>query len=168
MSFNTAVSPHLDRLAVQLGNGRVKVWDIGRRPRLATSVLPQSNVLDLCFSPDGRLLATQDEQGEVAIFDTRKPVALGRVLAAPNANRLSFSPDGRLLSAGSDSRVVIWSTATGGSLVVSRDAHSAASSLVHGRGGSGDRRRSLSGRRCRPAAPVRAESGEPELLGLGR
>jgi WD40 repeat protein len=111
MSFNTAVSPHLDRLAVQLGNGRVKVWDIGRRPRLATSVLPQSNVIDLCFSPDGRLLATQDEQGEVAIFDTRKPVALGRVLAAPNANRLSFSPDGRLLSAGSDSRVVIWSTA---------------------------------------------------------
>lgn len=92
----------------------------------------RKDVLAITFSPDGRQLAFQSRDREVALQDaaTGEVVRRFRLAAAPPSwprpafaseiarvdfrHSIVFSPDGRLLAAGStNGRIRIWSTVTG-------------------------------------------------------
>ncbi|MET8156713.1 PQQ-binding-like beta-propeller repeat protein [Sphaerisporangium sp. NPDC005289] len=86
-------------------------------------MLPVSTrqVSQVAFSPDGKLLASSDNDGTVRIWDvaTSRPVGpplptTSRPDGYPDSLGLAFSPDGRLLAAaGHDHRLWIWNAADG-------------------------------------------------------
>jgi WD40 repeat protein len=69
----------------------------------------------LAFSPDGKLIASADQDGAIRIWDT----LTGKEVRAIQADTkriwsVAFSPDGKLLaSSGWDKTVRVWDTATG-------------------------------------------------------
>ncbi len=71
----------------------------------------------LTFSPDGRLLASGGDQGDVVVFDLRAGEILRRVPASYHRiGGLRFSPDGdRLAALGHD--LTVWEVATGQELL---------------------------------------------------
>lgn len=79
--------------------------------------LPSKVARELAFSPDGRLLASTDEEGydyvvklwDVTSRQLRHVLSLHREI-----NGIAFSPDGRLIAAAADDPVVrLWDPATG-------------------------------------------------------
>ena len=79
----------------------------------------QSGVNGVAFSPDGKLLASADDDGTVRLWNP----ATGQPVGAPlprrhrpdgGVNGVAFSPDGKLLaSADDDGTVRLWNPATG-------------------------------------------------------
>lgn len=69
----------------------------------------------VAISPDGRTVATADDDGEIKLWDT----AAGQERAtlqghAREVNAVAFSPDGKTLASGSDDTTIkLWHTATG-------------------------------------------------------
>ncbi len=84
---------------------------------LAKTVFAQTlgSILSVCFSPNGKLLAASDAQGQVRWWN----VADGRQLFSGAENpswvwTIAFSPDGHTLaSCGEDRTIRLWNTATG-------------------------------------------------------
>jgi WD40 repeat protein len=80
-----------------------------------------SQVSQVAFSPDGKLLASSDHAGTVRIWDVATSRPVGRPLPTtsqpddhPYSLGLAFSPDGKLLAAaGHDRRLWIWNPADG-------------------------------------------------------
>src|SRR5579871_1594354 len=93
-------------------NGEIKVWQLDARPELHTLVVSDHSepYLRVCWSPDGRKLATGHVDGMVQTWD----VATGGLLAqmcdhTAYINEVSWSPDGRILASGSsDTTVKLW------------------------------------------------------------
>jgi WD40 repeat protein len=93
----------------------VRLWDMASGKELHTLDAHRSYVLDMAFSPDGRLLATAGERSAVFVWDTASGK---RVASLPNglpvgANGVAFSRDGRLLAAAlPEGAIQIWEVAT--------------------------------------------------------
>jgi WD40 repeat protein len=123
-----------DNLSVSRGCGRANlgcVWQRLRRwfsdgaartivrqlNRTGPSVLGRgvhvNQVEGVAFSGDGRLLATADHGGKLALWDFPRRRLL-RVFTDRNFSEVAFTPDARrIAAAGFDSTVRIWSVATG-------------------------------------------------------
>ncbi len=73
-----------------------------------------SNVYDVSFSPDGKLLATISDlnnQGKVMVWDPDTGAQLA-ILEEPSRTSMAFSPDGKFLASGTHSgKVMLWDTA---------------------------------------------------------
>jgi len=132
------VSPDGSQIADAQAGGSVNILDGTTRELIRTiHVGPPGGVLDVVFSPDGKVLATGGENGLVTLWDTSSWERLGAPLSGPsrstdpNASEsvfaVAFSPDGRTLAAGSelatgppgpneqvpgDGHVYIWSLTT--------------------------------------------------------
>ncbi|PSM50308.1 hypothetical protein C7Y66_04645 [Chroococcidiopsis sp. CCALA 051] len=96
----------------------VKLHDVNfQNADLAKSAFAETfgGVLSVAFSPDGKLLAMGDSNGEIRLYQ----VADGKPVLTCQAHTnwvtsLAFSPDGSTLASGSsDSKVKLWEIATG-------------------------------------------------------
>ena len=103
------------RMAIASEAGGVKVWDAATGQETATLKGHKGAVMIVCFSPDGRRLAGDDD-GTVRVWD----VATGQETATLKGHTdrvavVRFSPDGRRLVTASfwDKSVRVWDAATG-------------------------------------------------------
>jgi WD40 repeat protein len=74
-----------------------------RTPAALGIVDSDRRLLAGAVSPDGRLMATGDDRGEVTVYDaaSREPLGKPYLIREGVIQHLSFSPDGRLLAVGS-------------------------------------------------------------------
>jgi WD40 repeat protein len=99
-------------------NGNIRVFDVASGDELLTYKISSKGVGALALSPDGKLLAVGEEQGDaIFMWEWQTPNAPQRLTAKVDrgTNFLAFSPDGRLLiSSGNDRKgVCFWDVARG-------------------------------------------------------
>lgn len=102
-----AFSPDHKRLAT--AGVDVKLWDVHTRQEIAT--LEHGRwVFALAFSPDGQLLATGAETGQVNVWDVQRRQIIVQLKGdSQSVYTIKFSPDGKILAgAGYDGNVELW------------------------------------------------------------
>jgi WD40 repeat protein/energy-coupling factor transporter ATP-binding protein EcfA2 len=99
--------------------GTATIWEVARGRRLRTIQLHDPSdenysVQDIAFSPDGRLLATGDNETQVRFWQVDSGREYGKPLTNLEVvNAVTFSPDGTLVAAGlSDRTVHVWDLRT--------------------------------------------------------
>ncbi len=108
-------SPRADRLL--LAGAVPSVWEVlfPRRVHPGELITPGNRVAAAQFSPDARFVATAEEQGTVAFWDSHT----GQLLHPPGKHgdavlSARLSPDGRLfVTASADHTARVWNAATG-------------------------------------------------------
>ncbi|UPL02572.1 hypothetical protein LCI18_013506 [Fusarium solani-melongenae] len=100
-----------DRLAIA-GNMKMQLWDLNSEGE-PLEFQADSSISDVCFSPDGRLIAYV-HGSRVALHDART----GKLLQTlgpytADISVIAFSPDGRHLASASDRRTHLWHLAAG-------------------------------------------------------
>ena len=133
------LSPDGQTLAGGTSYGMVGLWDTATGERKTTLYLGQDThfrfeqekllrlhpnlwgdiprnswrVLDLAFSPDGRVLAASCQAGEVKVFDPANGQELARLEGGPDpVPCLAFSPDSRLLATACGDQIRLWAAGT--------------------------------------------------------
>ena len=71
-------------------------------------------VSSVAFSPDGKMLASGNTEGNVILWDVATRQRIGQPLSTNtgSVNSVAFSPDGKILASGSYNTVVLWDVAT--------------------------------------------------------
>jgi RNA polymerase sigma factor (sigma-70 family) len=126
-----AFSPDGKLLAVAVGKSlsdanpiSISLWDRGTGKRLREFGVGERSPLALAFAPDGKTLASQDQRGEIHLWDVRTGLELRRFKGNIEFSHtlrggpwigagFTFSPDGKSLAArGPDKAIHLWETAT--------------------------------------------------------
>ena len=87
----------------------VKLWDVHTRKEIRT-LQHGKWVLAVAFSPDGRMLATGDEGGQITIWDVQTQQTVVQLDGDFTAvYTLMFSPDGKILASGGyEGKIELW------------------------------------------------------------
>jgi WD40 repeat protein len=113
-----AASP-TGRLFAVGGSFGLSVWDAETRRSVAEwrrhkNRSPETDVLSVAFSPDGSLLASGHDDGEVVVWGVPAWKRRLGFHVARGAGSIRFSPDGKVLACASIERVLsFWDPATG-------------------------------------------------------
>ena len=113
-----AFSPDGSTLAVAGGtapDGAVRLWTVASQTWGATLTDPHANSAGVTFSPDGRVLAVADANGNVYLWNpaTRKLIVTQHV-SKPGLYNVAFSPDGKTLATSDDyGHVYLWNVIGG-------------------------------------------------------
>jgi WD40 repeat protein len=116
-----AFSPTGNLLAVGTWNAAgqpgIDLWDVSAS-KLTKALAHQSEVRSVAFSPDGKLLATFDNRGNIKVADWASDRTLTNFTVPPPRRRptgvVVFSPDGNRLAIGEDyGRVQLFDLRTG-------------------------------------------------------
>lgn len=94
----------------------IKLWDVANGWALRTLRGHDDGVNTLAFSPDGRFLASGDEEGDVILWTMNNSVENRTLYGhySDEVNTVVFSPDGRLLAAGDDDGdITLWNVENG-------------------------------------------------------
>ncbi|MDT7784170.1 MAG: hypothetical protein QOF58_2589 [Pseudonocardiales bacterium] len=105
--------PGDDHVVTGSRSGLITVWRVDGT-RVATVSRHVGSVHALALHPDGRMIASAGEAGEVVIWDVSDPsrpveVSSLRSGARFDAASIAFSPDGSLLGGADGTRTTIWS-----------------------------------------------------------
>jgi WD40 repeat protein len=92
-----ALAPAGDVLAVALNSG-VRLWDTAAGEKLGEVARLGSATHDLCFSPDGALLALSHRDRSVRVVDVASLREVRRIDGTADTSAVAFSPDGRWLA----------------------------------------------------------------------
>jgi WD40 repeat protein len=95
--------------------GTTRVWDVASGALVAT--LPQDSdpaaVLSVAFSPDGRLLASGGDNGEITLWNTVTRTMLASLTGSGVVSAVVFSPNGLdIVATGSDKQLRFWDVAS--------------------------------------------------------
>jgi len=92
------------------GRGIVKVWNAETGKEIFEFTLRKMGVSCLCFSPDGKRIASGDLSGLIYIWDSETGKEFNKVkLHDSNVDRICFSPSGMMIaSVGDGNRLKIW------------------------------------------------------------
>ena len=113
--FGIVFSPEDSKFASIGSPGGVNLWRIGPEGGDIRKVKTIGNSIDgvacVCYSHDGKLLATGDDQGRIKIWSVddvnSAPMTITRHTG--RVHSLEFrSTDDEILSSGSDGQVIIW------------------------------------------------------------
>jgi WD40 repeat protein len=98
-----AFSPDRRVLAVAI-DGTVTLWDVASRTRLGRPLRSmQEAVLDIAFSPNGKMLAAAADDGTIGLWRVTTQELLGTIHAYRGfTTSIEFSPDGRRLASTGD------------------------------------------------------------------
>ena len=151
--IGVSFSPDGELLATASDDLTSKIWDANSGQELFTlrghdhapvSIPPFDGVIQVAFSPDGKLLATAGGDGTVKFWDVSTGLELRTLEAHPEniVIDLTFSPDGvYLLTGGWEGHAKLWEVATG-QVQHTLTGHS---SGVHGVAFSSDGKRLITG-----------------------
>jgi WD40 repeat protein len=104
-----------DSLVFVGGEGGAAVYDLKRGFR-ARALLPQADIVDAAFSPDGTLVAAAGGKGDrfAHVWDVHTGAQVLALEHRGAVNSVAFSPNGELIATGSDDGTArIWSVAGG-------------------------------------------------------
>jgi RNA polymerase sigma factor (sigma-70 family) len=107
-----AFSPDGNFIAGGVGD-QAQVWQVATGKRWASLSGHQNDVRALCFSPDGKTLATASWDKVIHLWEVWSGQERASFLAHDDRIlSLAFSPDGRLLASGSDDKTIrLWNLA---------------------------------------------------------
>jgi len=104
-------SPDGAQLAAAMGRYESKVLAV-RSGAVIHTLQGTGSIYHVCFTPDGRNLATGDAEGTVVLWDAKSGKEVRRLKAHTNAvTGVCFSPDGkRLATTSTDGTLNVWDT----------------------------------------------------------
>jgi WD40 repeat protein len=93
---------------------KVSIWDVATAMEILGLAGYKNSVVSLVFSPDGKTLATgNNEDGRIRVWALPGGQEIHELERAGFAIHLAYSPDGSLLITGtSDGKITIWDTST--------------------------------------------------------
>jgi WD40 repeat protein len=106
----SGLSPDGEAAGLRIAERNLVLWEAGSGERLADLGSHSESVVDVAFSPDGRLLAAAiltDGASTMEIWE----VASGELLAQLEGESLAFSPDGTNLASIVFNSVRLWGVA---------------------------------------------------------
>lgn len=92
------------------GENWIYIWNVSTGESIKTLKGHKNDVLCTSFSPDGKFLASGDEDGVIILWDVNTGKKIQSLFGhKDNVNCISFSPDGKyIVSGGSDKKVIVW------------------------------------------------------------
>ncbi len=88
------------------GNGGITLWDVARATPLRT-FRSRYDVWSIAFSPDGRILASEDKDLEVTLWNVETGTVLRTLKQQSRVESIAFSPDGVTLASGGQDKTII-------------------------------------------------------------
>ncbi len=117
-----SISPDGQRLASIRQDGTIQLWHVqlndNQTPLLPHKILPSktrwiSLLNNLCFSPDGQTLASNRQDGVIALWNIQTGHLDQWSAHSASISTVLFSPDGRVLASSSEDRTVrLWNVQT--------------------------------------------------------